>query len=96
MNKEEAHRLLLKELEIFRRKPFEELSNLVGTPIHIERKALGGTEYQIEIEIFWGDPRTPHGNLRVMASIDDGGLLSSFRPITHDFIKTPSNAFLGE
>jgi hypothetical protein len=96
MNKEEAHRLLLQELEIFRRKSFKELSSLVGTPIHIERKAPGGIEYQIEIEVFWDDPRIPGGNLRVVASIDDGGLLSSFRPITHDFIKTPSNAFLGE
>ena len=96
MNKEEAHRLLLQELEIFRRKPFEELSNLVGTPIHIERKASSGIEYQLEIEVFWDDPRIPGGNLRVMASIDDGGFFSSFSPLTQDFIKTSNNAFLGE
>jgi hypothetical protein len=96
MNKEEAHRLLLQELEIFRRKPFEELSKLVGTLIHLEREAPSGIEYQLEIEVFWDDPRIPDGNLRVMASIDDGGFFSSFTPLTLDFIKTPNNAFLGE
>jgi hypothetical protein len=96
MNKEEAQRLLLQELEIFRGKPFEELSKLVGVPIHIERKAPGGTEYQLEIEVFWDDPSIPDGNLRIMASIDDGGFFSSFTPLTLDFIKTPNNTILGE
>jgi hypothetical protein len=96
MNKEEAQRLLLQELEIFRRKPFQELSKLVGDPIHIERKTPSGTEYQLEIEVFWDDPRIPGGNLRVMASIDDGGFFSSFTPFTLDFIKTSNNTFLGE
>jgi hypothetical protein len=96
MNKEEAQRLITQELEVFQVKSFEELSKLVGSPIHIERKAPGGIEYQLEIEVFWDDPRIPGGNLRVMASIDDGGFFSSFTPLTLDFIKTPNNTILGE
>jgi hypothetical protein len=96
MNKEEAHRLLVQELDVFRSKPFAKLTSLVGTPIHIERKASSGIEYQLEIEVFWDDPRIPCGNLRVMASIDDGGFFSSFSPLMLDFIKTPYNTFLGE
>ena len=96
MNKVEAHRLLVQELDVFRGKPFGKLTSLVGTPIHIERKAPGGTEYQLEIEVFWDDPSFPDGNLRIMASIDDGGFFSSFTPLTLDFIKTPNNTILGE
>jgi hypothetical protein len=69
---------------------------MVGTPIHIEHKASGGIESQLEIEVSWDDPRIPGGNLRVMASIDDGGFFSSFTPLTLDFIKTPNNTVLGE
>jgi hypothetical protein len=96
MNKEEARHLLIQELEVFRSKSFEELTSLVNTSIHLERKAPGGVEYQIEIEVIPDDPHKKNGNVRVMASIDDGGQFSSFRPITQDFIKTPNNDFLGE
>jgi hypothetical protein len=53
-----------------------------------------GAEYQIEVEAFWDDPRRP-GNLRVMASIDDGGW-SAFAPITRDFIIAADGSFMGE
>jgi hypothetical protein len=53
-----------------------------------------GAEYQIEIEAFWDHPGRP-GDLRVIASIDDGGW-SAFAPITRDFIIAADGSFMGE
>jgi hypothetical protein len=59
MNNDEASRILVQELHIYRMKDYEELSTLVGSTFHAERKAPGGTEYQIEIEVLWDDPGRP-------------------------------------
>ena len=55
-----------------------------------------GAEYQIEVEVFWDDPRVPHGNLRVIAAIDDGRGWRSISPLNGSFIKAPDGTFVGE
>jgi len=44
----------------------------------------------------WDNPRSKQGDLRVIASIDDGGFTTSFTPLTSDFIKSPGGTFVGE
>ena len=96
MNKKEAYSILLQELSTLRMKPYPELCTLVGSPIVLERMAPGGTHYQLEIDILWDDPRKTRGDIRVIASIDDGGLLSAFSPLTEAFIMAPAGHFVGE
>ena len=96
VNKEEAHQVLTLELDAFRSKSYEELSSLVGSVAAFTRKGPSGAEYQLEIEVMWDNPRSKQRNLRVIASIDDGGFTTSFIPLTSDFIKSPGGPFVGE
>lgn len=66
MNREEARRILHKEVDAFRAKPFQELAALIGSPVQLERTASDGANYQIEIEAFRDDPRNPGGDIRVI------------------------------
>jgi hypothetical protein len=52
-----------------------------------------GVMYNVEVQAFW-DSGKP-GNLRVMASVDDGGW-RAFRPVCDDFILSPDGSFIGE
>jgi hypothetical protein len=52
-----------------------------------------GGKYQIELQAFWDDQ--PDGNIRVLGSIDDGGMQSIF-PLSSDFIVSPDGQFVGE
>lgn len=87
MNKEEARQILQGELEAFRVKSHAELVKLIDAePIAGERASPSGKWYQIEIQVFWD--KKPSGDIRVIGSIDVGGL-ESFVPLTDDFIKSP-------
>ncbi|MBW2248960.1 MAG: hypothetical protein JRF62_17635 [Deltaproteobacteria bacterium] len=96
MNTEEAQDILSLEVVAIRSKSYEELAALIGSPLNFERKGPSGAAYQIEIQAFWDNPRSPDGNLRVFASIDDGKFLSAFKPSSVDFIKSPDGNFVGE
>jgi len=96
MNKIEASKILNEELLRFRNKSYEELQDLMGSPCVIERKGASGVLYIIEIEVFWDNPKRASGDLRVLASIDDGKFLSSLRPLSSDFIMDPNGNFIGE
>ena len=50
-----------------------------------------GANYQIEFNVFCESK--PDGNLRIMASIDDGGW-SAFLPLTDSLIMKPDGALL--
>ncbi len=54
-----------------------------------EVAGLSGTTYHIELQGFWDDDE--HRELRVVASIDDGGL-RAFLPFTDSFTIDPSGA----
>ena len=96
MNKEDALRVLANELGVFRSMTYQELAALFGSPTVLSRTGPDGTEYQIEVEVFPDSPRHPQGDVRVVASIDDGRLPSSIKPLTQDFIKSPGGDIVGE
>lgn len=50
-------------------------------------------QYHVEVRVLWDDAEG--GNLRVAASIHDGGL-RTLRPIRDDFILAPDGSFVGK
>ena len=48
------------------------------------------------IEVFWDSPHDPGGDLRVIASIDDGRFLSALSPLSAGFMMDPDGEFVGE
>jgi len=93
MDREEARSLIVAELARYRSHRYDELQRLLRVQDTYRVTGLSGKEYQVEIQAVWDGPRG--GNLRVMASIDDGGIRAFF-PLTEDFIVAPSGAFVGE
>lgn len=93
MNKEEAQQILAEHLSIYKRRSYSDLSHLLNKQETTEVTAPSGSWYQLEFEVFWDDK--PNGNLRVIGSIDDGGLRAFF-PLTDDFMITPEGKFIGE
>ena len=94
MDKKEAQSLLEKALKLYRDKAYSILSSMVEQEPDIsEVTGESGTNYQIEVQAFWDDK--PFGNVRVLGCIDEGGF-RMFSPVTDDFIKSPSNEFVGE
>ena len=94
MNRQEAESIVAEQLKSYREKPYSELVKLMGQkPSTFEIRGPSGVLYQLEIQAFWDDQ--PNGNVRIMASIDDGGL-RAFSPINDDFIKSPAGKFVGE
>lgn len=89
MNKQEARDILNRELLKYQSKEYEALVDLIDTSLHYEREGAGGAVYQIEIQALWDNPRESEGNIRVIASIDDGRFPYSFIPLSSDFIKNP-------
>lgn len=96
MNREEALHLLASELNVLRSMSYQALADRVGSPSVFSRSGMDGKEYQIEVEVFPDSPRYPYGNVRVMASIDDGTFPSSIKPVSRDFIMSPGGEFVGE
>jgi hypothetical protein len=94
MNVQEALELLERELATFRPLSYAELAQRVdGSAVTYERPGPGGGQYQIEIQFLWDD--RPGGNIRVMASIDDGGW-RAFVPLNRSFIKRADGSFADE
>ncbi len=96
MNKLVAREILESELKKYRSMGYQELSSLIDSPRNYQMIGPDGCDYQLEVQAFWDQPRKPGGDLRVIASIDDGGFLSSLRPLTLDFILTREGEFVGE
>jgi hypothetical protein len=94
MNKAEAREILIRELEDYRNKSYQELIGMINQePIVYEHITANKAFYVIEIEAYWDDK--PNGNVRVAGGIDDGGL-RAFVPLTEDFIMSPDGHFIGE
>jgi hypothetical protein len=87
MDKNEAKQVLSRELESYRARSYDELVNCIGDSIAYETSGASGAMYQLEITVLW-DSR-PDGDVRVIASVDDGGW-SAFTPLSGDFIKNPA------
>jgi hypothetical protein len=93
MDDDEARALLRRHLQTYRARSHAELSRLLARPQSAEVVGASGTSYGIEVEVFWDDE--PGGNVRVMGTIDDGGL-RAFVPLAEDFILSPDGTFVGE
>lgn len=91
MDRAEAKLILATELAEFAARPYDKvMASLKHTDV---KNVVGdsGTNYQIEINVFWDSK--PDGNLRIMASVDDGGW-HAFIPVTDSFIMKPDGTLL--
>lgn len=88
-----AQRVLNEWLAKLRAVPYRELASRVDSVTTDEVARDAQRSWQLEIQVLWDDE--PNGNVRVMVSIDDGGL-RAFVPMTESFIKSPSGEFVGE
>ena len=94
MNNEEAVRLLEQELAHFRDQSYADLVHRIAPgSLHYERPSAGGRMYQEEVQVFRDDE--PGGNIRVMGSIDDGGL-RAFVPLNRSFITSADDTLVGD
>ena len=88
-----AQRVLAEWLTKLRAVPYRELAARVNAVTTDEVPRDSERSWQLEIQVLWDDE--PNGNVRVIVSIDDGGL-RAFVPMTKGFIKSPSGEFIGE
>ena len=74
MDKSEAQTILSEQLVRFSSRSHSELASLVAAKrVEVyEVRGESGTVYQIEIQFFWND--RPGDTIRVMGSMDDGGV----------------------
>ena len=92
MDGELARQELERHLDRYRALSYDDLRSLVGSVI-TEEVVAGSGWLQLEIQFFWDG--LPNQNIRVIASVDDGGR-SALAPLSDDFVKAPNGAFVGE
>jgi hypothetical protein len=87
MDKSEAQKVLSKQLARFGSRSHSELAPLVESQrVEVyEVRGESGTTYQIEMQFSWDDQ--PGDTIRVMGSIDDGGI-RAFVPLTDSLLIT--------
>jgi hypothetical protein len=93
MDKDEAREILRQHLAGYRSRAYADLVSILGQVNVAETAGQSGTKYQIEVEVFWDDKS--QRNLRVLASIDDGGW-RAWAPLSDSFILAPDGTFVGE
>jgi hypothetical protein len=96
MDKQEAQEILDIEINKYRSIKYADIVKLIDTPLNYEIQGKSGTMYQLEIQAFWDNPRKSKQDIRVIASIDDGGFPSAFKPLSCDFIIGSDGKFIGE
>lgn len=81
MDKSEAQKVLSDQLARFSQRSYSELVPLVESRRveDFEIRGASDTTYAVEIQFFWDDK--PRGVVRVVGSIDDGGI-RAFLPLT--------------
>jgi len=90
MSDEEAKSMLRSEFLRLRAAGYDALADrLAGKQERFDVAAPSGATYHVELEGFWDDKE--HRDLRVVASIDDGGL-RAFLPFTDAFTISPSGS----
>lgn len=93
MNTTEARRVLSERLAKLRALSYRDLEKRVDSVLTEEIARDSERSWQLEFQVLWDDE--PSGNIRVVGTIDDGGL-RAFVPLTDAFVKSPSGAFVGE
>jgi hypothetical protein len=95
MDSEEAGLVLEGKLRALRASSYAELMALLE-PQHLLERGPSGTEYRVELQAFWDDPRAKE-DLRVMVTVRPSqGAELRFGPLTDDFIRAPDGRFIGE
>ena len=94
MDKQEAKSLLTEQLGTYRARSYADLVAIIGQAGCVEVTGPSGLSYQVEVSVLWD--HKPGGNVRVLASIDDGSFRVAFTPLSADFIKAPDGTFIGE
>jgi hypothetical protein len=90
VNHEEAKAALRAEFLRLQAAGYTELAGrLAGKQERSDLTSPSGATYHVELEGFWDDQE--HRDLRVVASIDDGGL-RAFLPFTDAFTISPSGS----
>ena len=90
MSDEEAKGMLRSEFVKLQAAGYDALvERLAGKQERVDVVALSGATYHVELEGFWDDKE--QRDLRVVASIDDGGL-RAFLPFTDAFTVSPSGS----
>jgi hypothetical protein len=85
--------VLREHLQQYRQRSYDELVALLDKPQAAELPGPSGATYQLEVVVHW-DHR-PAGALRVIGSVDRGGL-RALRPLTDDFIRAADGNFVDE
>lgn len=86
MNEREARDELRKVLDALEASGYPSLRGWVDTNEAFEAKAESGSVYQFEITILWD--HKPEGAIRVLGSIDDGGIRAFF-PLSESRLVPP-------
>ncbi len=87
MDKDEATAILNQQLASFARRPYAELVAIVDQPQSARACGPSGTAYQIEFNVFYDSGA--RRDLRIVASIDDGGW-RAIMPLTKTEIMKPT------
>jgi hypothetical protein len=87
MDKQEALSLLKDFLDRLESAGYDALSARVGENDALEAAGPSGCKYQIEYDILW-DHKPPNGDIRIIGSVDDGGL-QAFAPLTDSRLVPP-------
>ena len=94
MDEGEARSLATARLDALRAVPYAGLvDRLAGRVETDEVVGPSSARCQVEVQAVWD--RREGENLRVIVSVDDGGL-RAFAPVTEDFIVRPDGSFVGE
>ncbi|MBN1911973.1 MAG: hypothetical protein JW818_19785 [Pirellulales bacterium] len=94
MDKQEARVALKDELARWSQRAYDDLVSRIGNgPATGEIEGPSGTTYQFEIDVLRDGP--PGGNVRIVGSIDDGGIRAFF-PLTDSFALTPDGTLVDE
>ena len=91
MDNIEAQKVLREQLALFSGRSYFELTRLVDEE-RVEAltvRTKGGMMYQVEIRFFWDDQ--PRDTIRILGSIDDGGI-RAFLPLTESLLITRPEA----
>ncbi len=93
MNVIEARKVLAERLAKLRPLTYAELVEKIDSVLTEEIARDSHRTWQLEFQVAWDDE--PGGNVRVLGTIDDGGL-RAFVPLTDSFVKSPAGKFIGE
>jgi hypothetical protein len=91
VDRDEAKKLLTQELNALAARRYDELVVLINQDDVKTLKGPSGITYQIETSVLWD--AKPNGNLRIVASIDDGGW-RALVPLTDSLIMKPDGTLL--